>query len=253
MRRILKLASVALAAIGLLAVGGVSASAQSGGSGPPAGGSSEKAALSEGSETRAEEPPGGSGSRVEQAPIALEGYCPVSVLAMRKWVKGDPGYPVVYDGRTYLFANAEGKEMFEGNAAKYVPALGGDCVVALVKMGKRVPGNIRHATVHDGRLFLFSNRQAQQIFVADPATYANTDLALGGNCPVCLVNLGKDVPGKPELAAFHQGFRYLFPAVQQRDAFLATPEKYLSATGNGPQPASGSTTRQPAGADSASR
>lgn len=253
MRRVLKLATVALAAIGLLAVGGVSASAQSGDPDTPARGSSAEAALSEGSGTRAEEPLDGSGSRVEQAPIALEGYCPVSVLAMRKWVKGDSAHPVVYDGRTYLFANAEGKKMFEDNPAKYVPALGGDCAVALVKMGKRVPGNIRNATIHDGRLFLFSKPQAQQMFAADPATYADADLALGGNCPVCLVNMGKDVPGKPELAAFHNGFRYLFPAVEQRDAFVATPEKYVSATGNGPLPASGSATKQPAAPASAGR
>ena len=71
------------------------------------------------------------------------------------------------------------------------------------------------------------------MFQADPATYANADLALGGTCPVCRVNMGQNVPGKPEIAAFHKGFRYLFPAVEQRKAFLASPKEYVSAAGNG--------------------
>lgn len=191
-------------------------------------------------------PPAGSGQRSDQlASPALEGYCPVSVLEMRKWGKGDPALRAVYDGRTYVFADEKGKAMFEANPAKYVPALGGDCVVALVTMGKRVPGDIRYSSIHDGRLFLFANQEARQMFLADPAKYAEGDLALGGHCPVCRANMGKEVVGKPELAAFHKGLRYLFPSTQQRDEFLANPEKYVVAAARGAKPSSGSSTRQP--------
>jgi len=225
MRRVFKSSSVVLAAMGLVVVGSVWAMAQSG------------------SRT---DPPSGSGERAqEQAPLALEGYCPVSVVETRKWVKGDAAHHVVHDGRTYRFAGEKGKRMFQASPAKYVPALGGDCVVALVKMGKRVPGNIRHAALHDGRLFLFSNADAQKIFRAEPATYANADLALGGKCPVCLVKMDQRVPGKPEIAAFHKGLRYLFPAVDQRQAFLADPAKYVSAIGSVTKPTSGSSTKPP--------
>lgn len=31
-------------------------------------------------------------------------------------------------------------------------------------MGKRIPGNIRHASFHDGRLFLFANADAHKTF-----------------------------------------------------------------------------------------
>jgi YHS domain-containing protein len=226
--------------------------AQSGSRNYPPSGSSRKVA-----------PQAGSGQRArQQAPLALEGYCPVSIVAMEKWVKGDPAYQVAYDGRSYHFANERGKRMFQADPAKYIPALGGDCAVALVKMGKRIPGNIRHGSFHNGRLFLFSNADAHKMFQAEPATYANADLALGGMCPVCLVNMERSVPGKPEIAAFHRGFRYLFPAAGQRQAFLASPEKYVSAAGNGPptktgsatrQPTSGSSTRQPVQSGSGSR
>jgi YHS domain-containing protein len=197
----------------------------------------------------------------QQAPLALEGYCPVTVLQVRKWVKGDPAVRAVYDGRTYVFANEQGKKMFEANPAKYVPALGGDCVVALVKMGKRVPGDIRNAAIHDGRLFLFSSAEARKMFLADPATYANADLAQGGNCPVCAAG-GHAMPGKPEIAAFYKGLRYLFTSTEMREAFLANPERYVSAASSGTkpsggssarQPSSGSTTREPAGSGSSSR
>jgi YHS domain-containing protein len=170
---------------------------------------------------------------------------------MKKWVKGDPAYQAAYDGKTYLFADAQGKRMFDSDPAKYVPALGGDCVVALVKMGKRVSGDIRHSAFHDNRLFLFSNEDAQKMFLAQPAAYANADLALNGQCPVCQVNMNQRVAGKPEIAAFHKGFRYLFPAAEQRQTFLASPEKFVSAAGQGTPAASGSGTRQPAPGSSA--
>jgi hypothetical protein len=45
--------------------------------------------------------PAGSDRRpAQQAPLALQGYCPVSLLQMRKWVKGDPAQRLVHDGRT---------------------------------------------------------------------------------------------------------------------------------------------------------
>ncbi|NQT11965.1 MAG: hypothetical protein HQ582_04395 [Planctomycetes bacterium] len=235
MRCVFKPTFAALAVTGLMIAGSVPALAQSGSRSSPPSVSGDR-----------NNPPAGSGERTgQQAPLALKGHCPVSILEMRKWVKGDPTYRVAYDGHAYLFANEQGKKMFEANPAKYVPALGGDCVVALVKMGKRVPGDIRHTSVHDGRLFLFSNADAKKTFLAEPATYADADLALGGHCPVCRVNMGKEVPGKPETAAFYKGLRYLFPSAEQRVEFLRTPEKYVSAAGSGTKPSSGSSTKQP--------
>ena len=234
MRRVFKSTNIVLAAIGMVLVGSVPAMAQSGSRNYPPSGSSRKAA-----------PQAGSGQRAhQQAPLALEGYCPVSIVAMGKWVKGDPAYPVGYDGRSYLFADERGKKMFQGDPAKYVPALGGDCAVALVKMGKRVPGNIRHASFHDGRLFLFSNADAHKMFQAEPAAYANADLALGGTCPVCLLNSNQTVAGKPEIAAFHKGLRYLFPAAEQRSAFVASPQKYVSAAGSATRSKTGSSAKR---------
>ncbi len=252
MRCVFKPTIAALAVTGLLIAGSVPALAQSGSRTSPPSGSAERNA-----------PPGGSGERAgQEAPLALEGYCPVSILEMRKWVKGDPAHQSVYDGRTYRFANAQGKQMFDANAAKYIPALGGDCVVALVEMNRRVPGNIRHASIHEGRLYLFSDADGHKMFQANPAKYADADLAYGGNCVVCRVGLQQVVPGKPEFVVVHKGLRYLFPSADQRDEFLANPGRYeVPAPGAGAvppgsaprQPASGSSARPPAGYGSGSR
>lgn len=158
--------------------------------------------------------------------LALEGNCPVCATKMGKWVKGSPDFQATYDGKTYCFPSERERKMFVADPAKYVPALGGDCTVCYVKMKKRVPGNIRQMTLHEGRLYLFPSEKQKQAFLANPAVFADADLALDGNCPVCLARMGKKVPGKPEFTAVHNGLRYRFPSDRERQVFLANPKKY---------------------------
>ena len=165
-------------------------------------------------------------TRTTKVGLALEGYCPVCVIEMKKWVRGKPKYQTTYDGKTYYFPSEKQKKMFLSSPAKYVPALGGDCTVCLAKMGKRVAGNIYNASLHEQRLFLFPSDAQKKEFQAHPSQYADIDLALGGKCSVCQVEMKKDVPGKQEIAVVHQGLRYLFPAEKQRKMFLANPKKY---------------------------
>ena len=71
--------------------------------------------------------------------IGLGGYCPVCIIDANKWAKGSPEYEATYDGVTYYFPEEAIKEKFLANPAKYVPALGGDCIVCYAKLGKRSP------------------------------------------------------------------------------------------------------------------
>ncbi|MBI3464693.1 MAG: hypothetical protein HY000_16805 [Planctomycetes bacterium] len=153
----------------------------------------------------------GSKTQGTKSDVALDGHCAVCVVEMQKWVQGDPRHQATYDGKTYYFPGKQQKDMFLANPAKYVPALGGDCTVCYAKMGKRVPGKIGNALLHEHRLFLFPSDEQEKEFQAHPDQYANVDLALDGNCAVCRVEMKKDVPGKPEIAVVHQGLRYLFP------------------------------------------
>ena len=43
---------------------------------------------------------------------------------------------------------------------------------------------------------------------------------------MCRIEMSKTVPGKPEIAAYHQGLRYLFPSEKQREMFSANQAKY---------------------------
>src|SRR5260370_4036970 len=94
--------------------------------------------------------------------IGLDGYCPVCILDAKKWEKGSSTYTAAYDGVTYYFPNDAIKQKFVANPAKYVPALGGDCVVCYAKLGKRVPGSIQHVARHEDRRFLFPSAKEQE-------------------------------------------------------------------------------------------
>jgi len=168
----------------------------------------------------------GSGTAKKEATVALSGYCPVCVIEMKEWVKGDSRFAVVQDGKTYLFPSDEQKQMFVKNPDKYTPALGGKCTVCLVEMGKTMDGSVQFATMHEGRLFLFPGDEQKQMFLKNPAKYANVDLVAQGQCTVCRVEMQKEVQGKPEFAAIHKDMRYWFPSEDQLKMFVSNPAKY---------------------------
>lgn len=165
-------------------------------------------------------------TQAEQAPVAMNGYCAVCLMKAKKWVKGSPEHSVVYDGHTYLFPSAKEAQMFKAAPAEFVPALNGDCIVCYAKMGKRVDGNIEHGVFHDGRVYFFPGAQEKQMFKENPDAFADADLALNGNCAVCLKKAGKTVPGKEEFTAIYNGMRYLFPSDKERQMFLSNPAAF---------------------------
>ncbi len=168
-----------------------------------------------------------------QAPavkLGLEGYCPVCIVGMKKWVKGTPDHQTVYDGATYRFPDAKTKAKFDADPAAFVPALGGDCTVCFAKMAKRVPGSIRIASLYNNRVYLFPEQKQKEMFDAAPADFANVDLAAKGNCIVCSVKMNKQVPGKPEFTAIHQGMRYQFPSDAERQMFISAPKSFVPSS-----------------------
>ena len=173
-----------------------------------------------------------------QTALGMEGYCPVCVLSIKKWAKGSANHQVVYDGVTYFFPDANVKQTFVDNPAKFVPALGGDCTVCYANANKRMPGNIRFASIYRERLFLFPSAKEKAAFEAAPASFVDTDLAHNGNCIVCTVKAGKEVAGDVKFTAVHEGFRYLFPSDEERQMFVASPGEFVSAlTGAAPSQA----------------
>ena len=167
-----------------------------------------------------------------QTELGLEGYCPVCIVNKQKWVAGQPSFSTVYDGKTYFFPGDGPRQEFLRNPAKYVPALGGDCTVCFEKFGKRLPGNIRFALLHNSRLYLFPSANERTAFNRTPQAFEDTDLAIDGNCIVCQVKMNKHVKGDPEFTAVHNGFRYQFPSDRERQTFISSPRQYVTAIGN---------------------
>ena len=165
------------------------------------------------------------------AQLGLEGYCPVCIVDGGKWVAGKSDFSAQFDGRTYLFPDAGARDKFVASPEKYAPALNGDCIVCYQMHGARPGGSVKHAAAYQGRVYLFPGAGEKQTFLKDPAKYANADLGLDGNCVVCKVKAGKDVPGKPEFTAITNGIRYLFPSDAERKEFLANTSAYVGSDG----------------------
>ena len=185
---------------------------------------------------------------MEKARIGLDGYCPVCIIEAHKWAKGSPEHQATYDGVTYYFPDKAIKQKFLSHPAKYVPALGGDCIVCYAKLGKRVPGSVNHTVRHDNRLFLFPGEEQKQAFLSNPSEFANVDLALNGDCAVCLVHGEKRVAGKLEFEEIKDGFRYRFVSARDQAEFRKDPAAYV-APNSMPAAMKSKASQQPAGND----
>ena len=165
------------------------------------------------------------------AKLAMAGYCPVSIRDKGTWEEGAARYRVAYDGHLYQFVGETEKALFAENPSLYIPALGGDCVVSLVNSKKHIAGSIYHMVAYEDRLFLFAGPEEQLLFKADPAAFADADLAHDGNCIVTLAETGETVAGHAEHLSWFQGKRYYFASDEQKAKFLANPDRYINPIG----------------------
>jgi len=163
------------------------------------------------------------------AELALEGNCAVCLVEAGKVMPGSEKHSVTFDRQVYYFPSEAEKKMFVANPAKYVPALGGDCVICRANMGVRMPGKVQFAAIQNGRAYLFPSGKELEAFKADPKRYENVDVALRGHCSVCIVMAKKWVPGKSEIVSVYDGMRYFFPSVEEKKAFEADPAKFTPA------------------------
>lgn len=105
-------------------------------------------------------------------PLALDGYCPVTLSQKEQWVKGDPRYGVIHRGRTYLFIGPEEAKAFFAAPDRYAPVLSGMDVVIAVEERRQVPGRREYGAWYDGQVYLFASEASYQKFDQDAARYA---------------------------------------------------------------------------------
>ncbi|HEX5102377.1 MAG TPA: thioredoxin family protein [Pirellulaceae bacterium] len=107
-------------------------------------------------------------------PVAMEGYCPVTLIEMRKWMKADPQFGAIHRGRTYLFAGAEQQQKFLANPDAFAPVLSGYDPVRFATTGQLVDGKRGHGIFNpeDKRIYLFADEAALEQFKQSPRAYA---------------------------------------------------------------------------------
>ncbi len=101
-------------------------------------------------------------------PVMLLGYDPVAYFTQGKPVKGTAQHQVKLSERSYYFANAAHKALFEANSAIYEPQYGGFCASGAafaIKLGS--DPTAWH--IEGGRLFIFGDVLGQEAWRVDPA------------------------------------------------------------------------------------
>ena len=111
-----------------------------------------------------------------EVPLALEGFCPVTLCSEERWIAGNPMYCTMYQGHIFRFATSEALVAFARNPANYIPVAMGEDIVLMVDRNKRVNGNRKFGAWFQERVFLFSCQETLDTFAARPEYY--TEIAL---------------------------------------------------------------------------
>ncbi len=108
---------------------------------------------------------------VGHPPLALDGYCAVTLLEKKKWQAGDARWGAIHRGRTYLFAGQSEQQAFLSAPDHYAPVLNGiDPVVAFDRQ-QELTGKREFGAFFDNRIFLFSSEASYRQFKNNPARY----------------------------------------------------------------------------------
>ncbi|MFN9218055.1 MAG: thioredoxin family protein [Planctomyces sp.] len=124
--------------------------------------------------------PARTGTAMAQAPLqpAFGGNSLVSARDARAVVAGSSRHQLKWKGQLLYFATAEELEMFSANPQRYWPMLDGDCALKLLQSNRRVQGDLEHAALFRGRVWVFSTAEEMREFVAAPADVADEVQAL---------------------------------------------------------------------------
>jgi protein disulfide-isomerase len=105
-------------------------------------------------------------------PLALDGYCPTTLVEREQWVMGDVRFGAIHRGRTYLFLGPNEVQKFLADPEKYAPVLSGNDPVMAMDNQQLVPGRREYGVYSDNRVYLFANEASRQRFEQNPRRYA---------------------------------------------------------------------------------
>ena len=98
--------------------------------------------------------------------IAIKGYDPVAYFKQGAPVKGTPQFAQQWMGATFLFANAENRDLFAASPEKYAPSYGGYCAYA-VSEGHTANIDPEAWKIVDGKLYLNYSKGVQKKWEKD--------------------------------------------------------------------------------------
>ena len=104
---------------------------------------------------------------VEAYPLALDGYCAVTLAAERTWKQGDARYGAIHRRRTFLFATQAEQEKFLADPDRYCPVLTGCDPVIYLRTGKLVDGSPKFSLTFRKQVYLFADEASLQAFQKD--------------------------------------------------------------------------------------
>jgi len=106
------------------------------------------------------------------APLGLDGFCPVSLKEKQAWVPGDVRFGMQHHGRTYLFASPDEMQRFQMNPDRFSPVMSGDDPVIALDQGQHVAGSRMYGVSYADHVYLFCSEQTLQVFQQNPNRYA---------------------------------------------------------------------------------
>lgn len=104
-------------------------------------------------------------------PVALDGFCPVTIASKKQWTVGDRRWGAWHHSRLYLFAGEAEQKLFLADPNKFAPASNGSDPVAAAEEGKDVVGRVQFACLYGDRVYLFSGEPNLAKFQQSPEKY----------------------------------------------------------------------------------
>ena len=121
-------------------------------------------------------------SMAAQPPMALDAYCPVTLVEQNTWSKGDPDWGAIHRGRTYRFTSYVNQQRFLANPDLYSPVLSGYDPVRYFDQRAVVEGKREHGLYYGDQYFLFADESTLEHFHKAPQRYvAQTQEAMRRN------------------------------------------------------------------------
>jgi YHS domain-containing protein len=110
--------------------------------------------------------------RSQESPLALDGFCPVTLASNERWQQGDRQWGAIHRGRTYLFTSQRYQQMFLADPDRYSPMLSGYDPVRYVDRQELVPGLRQHGMWFGGKMYLFADEPSLERFSRSPEYFA---------------------------------------------------------------------------------